>query len=921
MRITRIGAIIASALMAASLVGSTTIAQGPEMPSGEMSAEDRAAIDAIAEGMLQSVAEVPAVYLGIWDPERGAYVAAYGTADRETGRLANVEDTFRIGSISKTFTAAVILQLVDEGLVSLGDTVANADADLAARFPALAELSIEQLLGMRSGIPDYMNIPDGAVGPTAQDPSTVWEPDDLIAFGVAGDIQPPGTGGYSTTNYIALQEIAESITGTPLAELIRTRLTDPLGMPDTALPPNADTTLPEPSAHGYIGPTCVSDIEESGGAAPVWTDTTTWNASYGQGGGGMHSTIEDLGRWAASLAGSSTLSEGLAATRLEPAYELDPLRDYGLGIVKFGPTYGHTGEALGWEGWSFHDPGSGVTLVLFTNSCGVADVTLDSMTQLYAPLADALAEARAQLFGGFEGPAEPPEPLQALDFTPFQAALEALDPDRLAALDELVVEATFDDLQAAMTAGGLSSVELTSYYLARTRDLDVDGLRSMLELNPDALATAADLDAEREAGTVRGSLHGIPISLKGNIGTGDAMHTTAGAAALAGSRSDRDAAIAARLREAGAVIIGKANLSEWAYWMHRGPSGYSALGGQVLSPYDPVLDPLGSSTGSAVGTSANLVAGSIGTETLGSIIAPAAANGVVGVHPSLGLVSRDRVIPVTDQTDTPGPITRTVTDSAILLSAIAGVDPEDPVTSEAADLDGTDFTTFLDTEALRSARVGVWTGLPDGLLGDMSAEEYFELLGMGPAIASLGAAGAEVVPVWGSPLDNIERFDTLGNNGLRMGFAEYIAAVDSDGPVSSIADVVAFNEQDPEHYAAYGQTLLEAAAASDATPVEYEALGAQLRDEARHYIDGLLADNDVDVIVSKANLFSGAYAVAGYPSVTVPAGVDDLFGAVGVTFTGGYLQDGEVLGFAYAFEQASGLRVAPAVGSDAPEDE
>jgi len=465
---------------------------------------------------------------------------------------------------------------------------------------------------------------------------------------------------------------------------------------------------------------------------------------------------------------------------------------------------------------------------------------------------------------------------------------------------------------------------LTTYYLERIQTLDVDGLRSMLELNPEALDIAAELDAERAEDSVRGPLHGIPISLKDNIATGDVMHNTAGAAALAESRSQRDAFVAAQLREAGAIILGKANMSEWAYWMHRGPSGYTALGGQVLNPYDANFPPLGSSTGSAVGTSANLVAASVGTETLGSIIAPASANGVVGMHPSLGLVSRDRVIPVTDQTDTPGPIARTVTDAAILLSAMAGPDEADARTADADSLAGTDFRTYLDPTALQSKRVGIFTGLSENLAADllatMSVKRYFELLDLGPAVAGLEAAGAEVVPIWVEGLANTEAFATLGNNGLRLGFAEYIAAVDPDGPIASIDDVVAFNATDPERYAFYGQELLEAAAASDAAPDEYEALGARLREEARAYIDGLLDADDIDVIASSGNLFSSAYAVAGYPAVTVPAGLRPFVGPHGLTFTGGYLADGEVLGYAYAFEQASQLREVPATVPGASDD-
>jgi amidase len=525
--------------------------------------------------------------------------------------------------------------------------------------------------------------------------------------------------------------------------------------------------------------------------------------------------------------------------------------------------------------------------------------------------------APAQTFSAAENESPavpPPPPLQALDFTPFEEALRALEPERLAELDTLVIEATITELQAAMQAGELSSVELATYYLARIRRFDVDGSRSMLELNPAALAVAADLDAERAAGTVRGPLHGIPISLKGNIATGDGMHNTAGAAAMAESQSDEDATVAALLRDAGALILGKANMSEWAYWMHSGPSGYTALGGQVVNPYGPEWDPLGSSTGSAVGTSANLVAASIGTETLGSIIAPSAVNGVVGMYPSRGLVSRSRVIPVTDQTDTPGPIARNVRDTALLLTAIVGQDPQDSVTSAAAELAGTDFTSFLDANVLEGIRVGVFTRLAEPLDGFSEADTY-ELFGMTAAINGLEAAGAEVVPIWSAAPDNTAAFISVGNNGLRLGLADYIATVDPDGPISSIADVVAFNEQDPGVYAPFGQQRLIDAAASDLTPEDYEALGSRLRGEARTYIDELLTSNDVDVIASSGNAFSGAYAVAGYPAVTVPAGRSETQGAIGLTFSGPHLSDGELLGYAYAFEQATGLRVVPEAGA------
>ena len=284
-----------------------------QLPTEPMSAEDTAAIDAGIASIMEAHPEVPAIYIGVWDPERGVYQQAYGLADVAGKRAAALDDHFRIGSISKTFMATVILQLIDEGKLALDDTVADVDPDLAERHPNLAGITIEQLLGMTSGIPDYMNVPDAAVAALIQAPRRPsGTADQLIGFGADGAVQPPGTGGYSTTNYIALQVIAETLTGKSIQDLIRERVTEPLGMTGTALPPNEDTTLPEPFARGYMSPACVDELVKDGAApVPVGTDTTDWNASYGQSGGGMHSTIADLGIWAASMSGSALLSDEL----------------------------------------------------------------------------------------------------------------------------------------------------------------------------------------------------------------------------------------------------------------------------------------------------------------------------------------------------------------------------------------------------------------------------------------------------------------------------------------------------------------------------------------------------------------------------------------------------------------------------------
>ena len=350
-----------------------------ELPTEPMSAEDAAVIDEAIAGVMASNPDVPAFYIGVWDPERGAYQQAYGLADIANEVPATVDDVFRIGSTSKTFMATIMLQLVDEGLFGLDDTVATVTPQLAERFDAYADITTRQLLGMRSGVEDYMNVPDAAVAIIASENDTVFEPEQLVDFGIDAGVSEPGTPGYSTTNYILMQLMAEELTGESIQDLIAERLTEPLGMPDTALPPNEDTTLPAPQSRGYIFEACNQELVDDG-AEPVepGTDTTEWNASYGQSGGGMHSTIADLGVWAASLSGTELLSDAAAAERLE----LDDIgigAPYGLGIMQFGTELGHEGEAIGWEGWAGHDPDSGITSVIFTNTCHDSSALLGAM--------------------------------------------------------------------------------------------------------------------------------------------------------------------------------------------------------------------------------------------------------------------------------------------------------------------------------------------------------------------------------------------------------------------------------------------------------------------------------------------------------------------------------------------------------------
>lgn len=501
-----------------------------------------------------------------------------------------------------------------------------------------------------------------------------------------------------------------------------------------------------------------------------------------------------------------------------------------------------------------------------------------------------------------------PAPRRPLDFRPFVDALNALSDETRLRMDALVLEATAPQLQADLDAGRYSGVDLVTYYLDRIRRYDATHLRSVLELNPDALQMAAALDGERAAGRVRGSLHGVPVLLKDNIGSGDRLRTTAGAAALGNARCDRDAHLVRGLRAAGALILGKANMSEWAYWMsYTAPSGFSALGGQVVCPYGATIDPVGSSTGSAVAVTANFSAISVGTETMGSIVAPSSRASVVGMKPTLGLVSRDRVLPISDECDSAGPIGRSVTDVALMLTAMAAAsDPRDRQSHRAEGLHGTDFSSYLDRDALRGKRLGL-IGIP---VSEPPQDTRFDAAaGLSAAAWALQRAGAKVVAVQPGPFELAGAgFVPEFNWGLREGVNAYLAA--TDAPVRSLADVIEFNNEDLSRYAPWGQDRLRDCLWSPLGEEETRQIARANRQQAREYLTGLLDGEELDALVGVDTMQSMIYPFAGYPAIAVPAGTP--WGVpVSVTFIGRLRSDGELLGMAYAFEQASRLRVPP----------
>ena len=488
-------------------------------------------------------------------------------------------------------------------------------------------------------------------------------------------------------------------------------------------------------------------------------------------------------------------------------------------------------------------------------------------------------------------------------------------------------ETTLADLQSAMASGRMTSRSITQQYLDRIQALDRTGptLRSVLEINPDALSIADSLDRERKAGKVRGPLHGIPIMIKDNIGTADRMTTTAGSYALAGSITLQDATIAARLRSAGAILLGKTNLSEWANFRStHSSSGWSGRGGQAKNPYVLDRNPCGSSSGTGSAVSANMCAVGIGTETDGSIVCPSSVNGIVGIKPTLGLVSRAGIIPIAHSQDTAGPMTRTVRDAAILLGVLAGVDPRDPATSSTGTRGQTDYTKVLDPNGLHGARIGVartkffgYSDVTDKLIND--------------AIDAMKASGAVIVDP--ANIETAGKFDDAEFDVLLYEFKadlnKYLASLGPKAPVKSLQDIIAYNEaHKDQEMPFFGQEIMiQAQAKGPLTEKKYlDELASNLKMSRTDGIDATMDKYKLDAIVAptgspawptdliNGDHFTGASstpaAVAGYPNINVPAGFSHGL-PVGISFFGRAYSEPTLIKLAYAYEQSTKHRRGP----------
>jgi amidase len=487
-------------------------------------------------------------------------------------------------------------------------------------------------------------------------------------------------------------------------------------------------------------------------------------------------------------------------------------------------------------------------------------------------------------------------------------------------------ESTIMNLQRRMRRGEINARTMAAQYLRRIEAIDMSGpkLNALIEINPEAISIAELLDGERQSGHERGPLHGIPIVLKDNIDTADQMTTTAGSLALAGVKAAKDAFLVEKLRQAGVVILGKANLSEWANFRStHSVSGWSSRGGQTLNPYALDRNPCGSSSGSAVAVAANLCMAAVGTETDGSIICPSQTNGIVGLKPTLGLVSRSGIVPIAHSQDTAGPMGRCVEDIALLLGAMTGVDPLDPITAESAGKSYQDYRQFLDKDGLKGARLGV-------------ARNFF---GYNPRVDQLIESCLQVLKACGAELvdpANLENADSIDPTELEVLLYEfkadlnaYLSKLGDGARVHSLSDVIAFNEEHKDQVMPFfsQERMLFAQEKGPLTDQDYlDALAANHRLSRSEGIDATLKKHNLDAIVAPSggpawltdyangDSHSGGCtspaAVAGYPHITVPAGF--IYGLpVGVSFFASAYSEPVLLRLAYAFEQATHYRRPP----------
>jgi amidase len=482
---------------------------------------------------------------------------------------------------------------------------------------------------------------------------------------------------------------------------------------------------------------------------------------------------------------------------------------------------------------------------------------------------------------------------------PFNDALGTISENRYSVLAPLILDKTIPELQQEIKQGDFTYEELVLFYLHRIKKLDrnnAKSLNSVIALNPNVIEEARQRDKDLQNGQEKHPAFGIPVLLKDNINTKD-MPTTAGAVALKENITNEDAFIVERLRENGVLILGKANLSEWAYFFCGDcPSGYSAIGGQTLNPYGrKILDTGGSSSGSAVAVAANFAPAAIGSETSGSILSPSSQNSLVGLKPTIGVLSRGGIVPISSTLDTPGPITKSVIDNAIIFSAMTGKDEKDPASMLNTNNEK-DFYTSISSNSLSGKRFGAMKNLMEDPL-------YAE------AVEDLRNAGAEVI-IYEPEEVNLPNFIRLLNLDMKNDLPEYFEAYGGEVEVRNVDDVVRYNLEDTTR-APYGQVLFDGILADTATPEEFEAIKDTLRKNGRRFFEVPMKEHNLDAVLSINNYHAGFAAVAHYPAITVPMGYGDNNAPKGLTFFTKPYQEANLYSLAYEYEKASKKRVSP----------
>lgn len=479
-----------------------------------------------------------------------------------------------------------------------------------------------------------------------------------------------------------------------------------------------------------------------------------------------------------------------------------------------------------------------------------------------------------------------------------------------------IVEATIPEIQAALEAGELTSKQLVLMYYERIADHDKNGLtiNSVLEINPDTLFIAESLDVERTIKGSRGPLHGIPVLLKDNINTGDKMHTSAGSLALANSFAGEDAFIVTKLREAGAIIMGKANMTEFANFMTTGmPSGYSSRGGQVLNPYNISTPTGGSSAGSAVAVACNFCTVSVGTETSGSILNPGNLGSIIGIKPTVGLLSRSGILPLSNTQDTAGPMARTVRDAVLLLNAMLGNDTQDAAMGTNIGRIHKDYTVFLDENGLQGARIGI----PRDYYFEELTEEQLALFNA--SVDKMRELGATIIDPADIKTAREISYSSVVLNEFKTALNAYLSRLGPGAPMRTLKDIIDFNHAHPVETLRYGQaTLIDAEYTSSGTQTETKYLlhrATDLKLCKEEGIDATMKEHNLDALLFPADFGARITSRAGYPSIVVPSGYTSAGAPFGVTFSAKAYQEPTLIKLAYAYEQNYKVRKAPSLKS------